>query len=159
MNSIYEIDKKIESLVDPETGEILDLDAFMNLSMERDKKIENMALWTRQLDANNTAIDAEINRLRDLKAANDRKATSLKQYLQTVTGGEKFSGELVQVSFRRSQQVTIMDDSKFLAEAGREYIREKIEREPDKTAIKEAIKSGVLVPGAALTENISTIIK
>lgn len=159
MSSIYEIDQQIQSLVDPETGEILDLDAFMNLSMERDKKIENMALWARQLEANNTAISAEINRLRDLKAANDRKAASLKRYLQTVTGGEKFAGELVQVSFRRSQQVAILDDSKFLAEADARYIREKIEREPDKTAIKEAIKSGVLVPGAALTENISTIIR
>ena len=42
--TIYEIDNRIAELVDPETGELLDYEAFAELQMEREAKIENMAL-------------------------------------------------------------------------------------------------------------------
>ena len=40
--TIYEIDDALLSLVDGETGELLDFEEFERLSMERDKKIEGM---------------------------------------------------------------------------------------------------------------------
>ena len=34
MASIFEIDRQLEELIDPETGELLDYDAFLKLQME-----------------------------------------------------------------------------------------------------------------------------
>ena len=42
--NLYEIDAAITALVDPETGEVSDFDAFDQLSMARDQKIENLSL-------------------------------------------------------------------------------------------------------------------
>ena len=57
--TLYEINAEIASLVDEETGELLDYDRFADLQMERDAKIENMALWVKDLDAEAAAIKAE----------------------------------------------------------------------------------------------------
>ena len=52
---LYEIDQAILALVDPETGEILDYEAFSELKMKREEKIEGMALWHKNLTAEATA--------------------------------------------------------------------------------------------------------
>ena len=43
--TIFEIDEAILECVDLETGEIIDAERLDALQMERDKKIENVALW------------------------------------------------------------------------------------------------------------------
>jgi len=75
---LYEIDREIESLVDPGTGEILDFEAFTSLQMAREAKIENMALWAKNLTAEADAIKAERNNLTDRERAARNKADSLK---------------------------------------------------------------------------------
>ena len=73
--NIYEIEQAITDLVDPETGEITDFEALDALSMARDEKIENVALWTKNLNAEAKAIReeekalAEYQRKRDLAKA------------------------------------------------------------------------------------------
>ena len=57
--NLYEIDAAITALVDPETGEVSDFDAFDQLSMARDQKIENMALYYKKLVADAGAYKAE----------------------------------------------------------------------------------------------------
>ena len=49
--SLYHIDQALEALIDPETGELLDYDAFEQLQMDREHKIENMVCWSKSLDA------------------------------------------------------------------------------------------------------------
>lgn len=49
--SIYDIDAAIVSLIDAETGEVSDEEAFDALQMERDKKVENIGLWYKDLQA------------------------------------------------------------------------------------------------------------
>ena len=43
MASIYEIDQAIMACVDPETGEILDMEALEQLQIDRTQKAENVA--------------------------------------------------------------------------------------------------------------------
>ena len=57
--TIYEIDSRIAELLDPDTGELLDYEAFAALQMEREAKIENMALWYKDLSAEAKAIRDE----------------------------------------------------------------------------------------------------
>lgn len=54
--TLYEIDQAIQGLVDPETGELMDYEAFAALQMDRDAKIENMALWYKDLMADAKAM-------------------------------------------------------------------------------------------------------
>ena len=104
-----EIDEALLSLVDRETGEILDVSAFEALQMERERKAENMALWVLDLKDEIASIDGEIQRLRDRKDAAERKAKSLKRYLQIITRGEKIKTPLVSVSYRNTSSVEIAD--------------------------------------------------
>lgn len=99
--TIFEIDQRITELVDPDTGELLDLDAFLELQMEREQKIESMALWVKELSATAAAIKSEIDSLADRKRAAERRCESLKRYLAYILQGEKFSTPRCAVSFRK----------------------------------------------------------
>ena len=48
--TIWEIDQAMQTLVD-ENGELLDYEAFSALVMEREKKLENVACWVVNLEA------------------------------------------------------------------------------------------------------------
>ena len=60
---LYEINAALEALVDPETGELMDYDAFEALQMARDDKIEGMALWYKDMVAEAKAIKEEADTL------------------------------------------------------------------------------------------------
>ena len=51
MSSIYEINQAIMDCLDPETGEILDMEALEQLQMDRVQKAENVACWRKNLMA------------------------------------------------------------------------------------------------------------
>ena len=53
--TLYEIDKDIQVLIN-EDGEIEDIERFDALAMERNKKIENVGCWVKNLDAEAAAI-------------------------------------------------------------------------------------------------------
>ena len=101
--TIFEIDEAILECVDLETGEIIDAERLDALQMERDKKIENVALWQKECIAEADAIAAEIRKLQARKASAERKAESLKSYLQMALEGSKFKTSRVNISYRRSQ--------------------------------------------------------
>ena len=46
MRALYDIDAAILDCVDQETGEILDPEKLDALQMEREQKLEGVALWT-----------------------------------------------------------------------------------------------------------------
>lgn len=156
---LYEIDQAIESLIDPETGEIMDYEAFANLQMARETKIESMALWVKNLRAEAAAIKAEKNNLATREKSANSKVERLEKYLGELLGGEKFQTPKVVVSFRKSESVQL--DDAFMEWAKKEaddLLRNK-DPEPDKTAIKAALKAGREIEGACLAENISIQIK
>lgn len=153
--NLYEIDREILSCIDAETGEILDLERLETLQMERGQKLENIALWIKNLKAEAAALKAEKDAFAEREKQAKAKIESLSAYLTDALGGQKFSTSRVAVSFRSSEAVEIVDETAI----PKEYIREKIETTPDKTAIKEAIKSGVAIAGAQLVKNQNLQIK
>lgn len=150
-----EIDRAIQNCIDPETGEILDdtseLDA---LTLARDEKIENIACYIKNLKADAEAIRTEEKKLAERRKTCENRAEWLKKYLANNLQGEKFKSPRVAVSWRRSQAV-VVEDIRKLPE---DYLRYK-DPEPDKTAIKDAIKKGFDVEGAELVDNLSMVIK
>lgn len=161
--NLYEINRDIEDFsfeIDENTGEVLNASALDALQMERDEKIENIALYIKNLNALAADIKAEKDNLDERVKVVERKADGLKRYLASVLNGEKFETAKFKVSYRKSQSVVVGDEfSAWAAIHKPELIRTTIKTEPDKTAIRDAIKNGVAVVGAKLVETQSMSIK
>ena len=151
---LYEIDEAIMSCIDEETGEIIDSEKLDKLQMERDKKIENVACWIKDLKAEAEALKAEKQAFAERQKVAENKMESLKKWLAYALNGEKFKTVRASVSFRTTDKVEIADIYKL----DENYLRYK-EPEADKDAIKKAIKAGQEVAGVTLVKNTSVIIK
>lgn len=152
--TIYDIDDAILALVDKETGELLDYDAFAELQMQRDAKIEAMISWHKSLNAEAEAIKAEIKSLTERAAARIRKADRLKAYIGYVTDGKPYKCAKGETTWRKSTAVEVAEG----AELPDEYMRVKTTREPDKVALKDALKAGTVIQGATLVEQMNMTI-
>lgn len=153
--TIYEIDNRIAELVDPETGELLDYEAFAALAMERDAKIENMALWYKDLTAEAKAIREEEKALAERRKSAENKAERLKGYLDEALAGESYKSAKVAVSYRRSKAVEISDESAVISElesSGRNDCIYYTAPRVNKVALARLLKDGGAVPGAELVE-------
>lgn len=155
MPSLYQIDQAIMSCVDGETGEIIDAEALDALMMQRESKIESVACWIKNLESDVLALKAEKDAFAARQKAAENKVDGLKKWLATALQGDKFSTGKCAVSFRKSEQVDIQDESL----VPKEFLKETITYKPDKTAIKEAIKAGQEISGCQLVENLNPQIK
>ena len=160
--TLYEIDQKMQSLVDPETGELMDYEAFAALQMDREKKIENMALWVKDLSAEAKAIKEEEDNLRDRRRGMENKAERLKTYLSIALGGEKFQTARCAVSFRKTASVQIDDQDNlihWLEQNGYDGCIKYKEPEVSKTELWKLMKAGTPVPFAYIKESQSVGVK
>lgn len=156
---LYEIEQALENLIDPESGEILDYEEFENLIMARTDKLENIALWIKNLRAEAAALKAEKDSFAAREKAAKTKAERLTHYLTMMLNGEKFKTDRVAISYRKSTATVV--DSEFMDWAmfeGDEYLK-YAQPEPNLTAIKEAIDAGQFVPHAQLVERYNIQIK
>lgn len=155
MASLYEIDQEILGCIDPETGEIADFETFDALQIEREAKIENIALWIKNLKAEAEAYKAEKQAFADRQKAAENKADSLKKYLEYALSGSPFKTTQVAVSFRKTTKVEVDD----IQAVPTEYLRYK-EPEVDKEAVKKALKdSNEEIAGVHLVNSLSMSIK
>ena len=140
--------KALESIeVDPETGEIVSFENLDGLNETFEAKAEAVACYIKELYADVKALKEEEDTLKARRFSADRKAKSLMQYLagcMSQVGKDKMQTPRCALSFRRSTQVHILDESK-LPES-----LLKVKTEPDKTAIKDLLKNGTAVEGAEL---------
>ena len=160
--NIYEIDSAILDLIDPETGEVMDYEAFDALHMEREQKIDNMALWIKDLDAEQAALDNEAKKMTERRDAARRKRDRLKEYLARVLDGEKRSTPQYAVSYRNSEACELYDEGAAIMwlvahgyDDGYVIVKESV----SKTAVKELLKRGEEVSGAVLVKRQSMSIK
>lgn len=151
--NLYEIEQEIMSCVDMESGEVIDFEKLDALTMERDKKIENIALWVKNLEADAKAYKEEKDNFAQKQKSAENKAKSLKEYLSRFLNGTAYKSTKVNVSFRTSKAVDVFDISALMTMDDCDNYLKYTEPEPDKTAIKNAIASGVNVPGCKIVEN------
>ena len=155
MANLYEIDLAIQECVDTETGELVDPERLDALFMERNLKIENVALWVKNLLSDAEAIKAEKDALADREAKCRKKADDLKLWLAKALEGQKFCTARCAVSFRKSTRLEVTDPGSVPAE----LMVETITTKPDASKIKALLKEGQLVDGCRLVENLNTQIK
>jgi len=147
MASLYEINQQMLECIDMETGEIIDLDKLEALEMERDTKLENIALWIKNLNAESEALKAEKLAFAARQKVAENKAENLRRYLTYCLGGAKFETTRVKVSFRKSQSVEIAEG----ATIPEEFLK-YAEPTVDKIGLRDALKAGAQLDGISIVE-------
>lgn len=157
MSTLYELDKAIADfeLEVNEDGEVLNIDELDELNLAREQKIEGISLWVKNLEAEKEAVKHEKDNFADRERRLGKKIDSLKRYLTYALDGQKFSTPKVAVSFRKSESVLVKD--KYLIPDN--YMNLSVVREPNKTAIKNALKRGEEIMGVELLEKRNISIK
>ena len=150
--TIYDIDSAIAALVDPETGELGDYEAFQRLQMEREAKIENLALLYKETRATAEAIKAEADRLIQRRRVLEHNMRRMQEYLALVLDGEKFSSPRCTVSYRRSEGTET--DPEFIGWAREHRPELLMEQQPkiDTQQLKRELKDGLVCDHARLVE-------
>ena len=166
MANIYQLSETLQAcikldeqrMVDTETGEILDVDQYLALAEALDAKLENLALYIKnqQAEANMIKAEADILAKRAKAKANEaeRCKDRLSNFMANNYDGEKFETARVRLSWRSSESVEVNG----IDALPDEYLRFK-DPEPDKTKIKAALKAGVELKGCTLVANQNLQIK
>jgi hypothetical protein len=146
MSSLYEINQELLSCIDLETGEIIDTEKFDQLQIDRNEKLEQVALWYKNLLSEAKAYKAEKEVFAEKQKRAESKAESLKKYLDSTLHGNKFDSVKVNITYRKSTSVEILDIDKL----PEEYKKTITEVQADKAEIAKALKVGEAVTGASL---------
>lgn len=152
--NLYEIDEKILTCIDNDTGEVIDEDKLSELELEREFKIENVALWIKNLRAESEALKNEKQSFEKRQKIAENKLSSLKKYLSTYMDGSTFKSDKVIVNFRKSESI-IIDD---LYKVPEDFLKFN-EPSVDKMALKRLIKEGNEIDGVNLVTNYNIQIK
>lgn len=113
---IYEIDQAIAAIfdamtVDETTGEItLDEDALAALQEQRTLKLENAALYVKDLDALAKGIREEEKTLAERRKTLENKAARIRDWIAFNLGGEKIETARVKISTRKGTASAKVDD-------------------------------------------------
>jgi hypothetical protein len=163
--SLYEIDSRIKAIIDnlyeaaDENGEVdaeIDFSELKQLQEDRKTKLENIALYIKNTEAEAKAIKEEEEKLKTRRERLENRADRLRDLMITsMQEAKEPELETARCKARiKDNEVTEIINEDLIPE---EFIKVKIKRDPDKTAIKKAIKAGTEVAGATL--GIHTTIK
>ena len=158
--SVYELDAAVAALIDPDTGEILDYEAFEALQMERENKIETVIRWYKNELSESVAIKAEREVLTAREKAANNRAERLKNHLALLTAGQAFKCAVGAISFLPSKAAET--DEGFITWAltnDRKDLLSYKDPQPNKTAIKAALAAGEHIEHAAVVERQNIQIK
>lgn len=134
------------------------LEALEALTEAREAKIEAIALYIKELDAETAAVKAEADKLSKRAKSTERKADRLREYLKAnlLEAGERsFSTSRCKLSFRQSTVVELTEG----VELPEKYTTVKTTVSPDKKAIKVALDAGEAIDGAQLVTKDNLQIK
>lgn len=140
---LYEITQSILDCID-EDGEIVDIEKFDLLQIEKNTKIDNIISLYKSINYEIKAIKQEEDMLLERRKRKEKNAENIKIWIAEILGGSKFESSKNKIMWRKSESTSIIDES-LISDTFKEEI---ITIEIDKAAIKNAIKSGVIVAGA-----------
>ena len=164
MRALYEIDQDILGCVDAETGEILDAEKLDALEMERERKLEGVTLWVKDLSAEAAAVKEEADKLTARKRALDNKITALKSWLLIALDGQKLKTPRCNVYQTHNTKLNVIDEQSVVnwiqthCKEPEQFLKFTLP-EIRKDAVKAEIKGGTVIPGACLEMTESVVIK
>lgn len=152
--NIFNEEDLMSMCIDADTGEF-DEAMFEGLKIERDKKIENIALWVLEDEAMAKNIKEQENKLKERRETLLQRIEKRKEFLRYIAEGKKLKTDRVTVSYRKSDAVKIVNEEIIPPE----FKATKTSYSVCKDEIKKALKAGQAVNGAELESRISTIVK
>lgn len=152
---LFEINEAIANIIDFETGEILDSEAYENLKMERKDKLTNIALLYKNMASDAKQLKELEKEYSERRKRCEKTAEWCKETLARELAGDKFEDEKKRfsISWRKSEKLIILDE-KAISD---EWIKTEIKY--DVAGMKSAMKSGEAVSGVELIQNQSIQIK
>ena len=160
MSSLYELTQEWQSIYDmmddPTIDEATIRDTLESIEGEIEAKAQGYAAVITQLSADYDATKKEIDRLTERKRTIENNISRLKLYLQNAmetTGKTKFKSGLWNFSIQKNPPSVVIDNPALVAE---KYL---IPQEPkiDRTALKQALQSGLMMNGIAHLEQGSSV--
>jgi hypothetical protein len=157
--NLYQIKNEYLTLASQlEQGELTpEIEQQLQINEEQLKeKAINYGYVIRSFEYDNDVIDAEIKRLKQLKEQKENAIDKLKNAVSDAMqlyGIEKIDSSTLKLSFRKSESIEVSEN------IDKRYLIEKTTLQPDKQAIKKAIKDGKQVEGAVLVTNYNIQIK
>ena len=130
---------------------------FNELDFEIEYKVENIVKLIRNMEAEVTAYETEINRMKKKSVSLVNQIGYIKEQLLkplVVRKEGKIKAGLFTVSLRKSSSVSIID-AKLLPDKYKEIV---MDTKIDKMAIKKDLKTGI-ISGAEMIENKSVQIR
>ena len=128
--------------------------SYLNKLYEsKEIKVKNVAYYIKELTNKEDTISEEVKRLQARKNTVKNRREWLERYLLDSINYQSIEvpNSSIKITVRNTKQVKITEAS-LLPE---EYIRTKVEKQPDKVAIKKAISEGIDVPGATIIDNMN----
>jgi FtsZ-binding cell division protein ZapB len=160
--NLYEIatiEQEIEAMASENEGEISEelLERFLEVQMKTVEKVSNISRYIKHLELFIENCKEEKKRISENQRKAENRIESIKRYMTPLVMqhyGGKLDAGTFKISTRSSESVELEDGFNL-----DEYCDVVIEYKADKKKIKDAIKSGVDVPGAKIKSNINLQIK
>ena len=140
-------------------------DTLDGMEQELVRKAENVAVYIKAMEAEAKSLKAEEDKLKARRQAKENTAKRMREYLMDCmkqANISKIDEPRAVISLRNNpESVEISDENEFISWANEEhddFLRFKAP-EINKTAVKNALKSGAEIPFAALTRTQSLTIK
>lgn len=159
MTSLYQLTgeiKELRALGDIE-GELVVKDTIDAIAGEFEVKAQSIVHVSLNLNADVSAIDAEIERLQERKRLLKKRDESLKDYLREnmeASGIKKISCPLFTITCVDGREIVVVEDESALPD---DMVNVKTEISPDKKKILDALKAGQEVAGTRLERSKSSI--
>lgn len=152
MSALYELTGEFRELkqladTDDEGMAVAVRDTMEAIEAEFNDKALAVSRVILNLDGDVNGIDEEIKRLVARKRVIENRQANIKEYLREnmeASGITKISCPLFTITLAKGRETVIVDDERKVPD---DLVRVKTTIEPDKKAIRDAIKAGQEVPG------------
>ena len=158
MTKLYDIAKDYIGLLESDIPEDQLQDCLESIEDAIEEKASNIIAVVTTLDADTSAIDEQIKRLQARKKAIIGNKERLKEYLRynmEQTGINKIKHPLFSITLGKPSLTAEIIDEKLIPD---DYVNVKTEIVADKRRILSGLKSGAIIPGAALSEGKSRLL-
>ena len=160
--SLYQITAdqlELFNQIDEMEGELTpELEETLKINADNFQEKARGYIWhIKKLESDNITINEELNRLERIEKRNNKMIDRLKENMKFAIEifGESQKVDTFTLSLRKSKSVEIID-ADVIPESFRVI---KTTETINKTEIKKAIESGLIVPGATIKENNNLQIK
>lgn len=152
--NIFNEEDLMSMCIDIDTGEFNEA-MFEGLRIERDRKIENIAIWVLEDEAMAKSIKEQENKLKERREILEQRIEKRKEFLRYISEGKKLKTDRVTVSYRTSKAVKITNEEIIPIK----YKTVKTAVSVSKDDIKKDLQAGKTVEGAELETRVSTLVK